>query len=231
MMISITNRRFLLAALVLLVVALGLSLRHFESLDWLVRNEIKLRELVAQHPLRAWVVGFAIYAIVTLVPGTGGKAVVFGWLFGFWRAVLLVDLALTTAAVITFVASRYLIQDLAEQNFSRVTQRLNRGLAADGVFYLLMVRLAHVPYTLVNYGAGATTVPLRTFAWTTLVGLLPGTMVFVFVGTQIPTLGQIAEQGVWRLLDPVLIAVLIAAIVLPSTLHWLVHRFNYDADN
>ena len=191
-------------------------------MEWLVANEIRLHGWVDQNPVLVWFAGLATYTAFSLVPGTSGKAIVFGWLFGFWQAVLMVDIALTLAAVISFMVARYLLRDTVNAKFKLRIDRLNEGLERDGVFYLLMMRLAHVPFTFVNYGTGTTSVPLRTFAWTTLIGILPGTMVFVFVGTRIPTLATIADKGAWELLDPFLLAVLGFAIVFPATVHWAV---------
>ena len=65
----------------------------------LARHEQALRGLIAAHPFRAWCVGWAVYFLAALVPGTRGKAIGFGWLFGFWPALLLVNFALTAAAI------------------------------------------------------------------------------------------------------------------------------------
>jgi uncharacterized membrane protein YdjX (TVP38/TMEM64 family) len=222
----ISYRLLAMIAFVLLIGALGVLARHFGSMEWLVDNETRLRGWVQQNPALVWFAGLAIYTAFSLVPGTSGKAIVFGWLFGFWQAVLMVDIALTLAAVISFLVARYLLRDKVQAKFKFRIEKLNDGLERDGVFYLLMMRLAHVPFTFVNYGTATTSVPLRTFAWTTLIGILPGTMVFVFVGTRIPTLAAIADKGAWELLDPFLLAVLAFAIVFPASVHWAIRHFD-----
>jgi len=222
---SISHRLLAMIAFILLIGALGVLARHYGSMEWMVENETQLRESVQQNPVGVWLLGLTIYTAFSLVPGTSGKSVVFGWLFGFWQAVLMVDIALTLAAVASFMAARYLIRDKVNAKFDTRIRELNRGLERDGVFYLLLMRLAHMPYTFVNYGAGTTSIPLRTFVWTTMAGILPGTMVFVFVGTRIPTLHEIANRGVWELLDPLMFALLAAAVVLPALIHWSIRRF------
>ncbi len=220
----LSYRLLAMVAFVLLVGVLGVFARHFGSMQWLVENETWLRDRVQQNSPLFWFVGLAVYTAFSLVPGTSGKAIVFGWLFGFWPAVLMGDLALTVAATISFLVARYLLRDQVNAKFKFRIEKLNQGLEQDGVFYLLMMRLAHVPFTFVNYGTATTSVPLRTFVWTTMVGLLPGTMVFVFVGTQIPTLAAIVDKGVWELLDPFLLAVLAFAIVFPASVHWTIRH-------
>jgi uncharacterized membrane protein YdjX (TVP38/TMEM64 family) len=130
---------------------------------------------------------------------------------------LMIDGALTLAALATFMVSR----DLIEARFASHVARLNQHLERDGPFYLLVLRMAHAPYTFMNYVSGALRVPSHTFWWTTQVGLLPGTVVFVFAGTRLPTLQELADQGTIRLLDPWLIFGLVLTEVLPFLIRWL----------
>lgn len=222
-----SNRRRVLIGLAFVGVlgAVTALFREHASLDVLVRHETHLREQVAGHALLAWLAGFGIYFLASLVPGTGGKSMVFGWLFGYWPAVVMINAALTLAALVSFLVSRYLIRDVIEARFAAHVERLNEHVRRDGSFYLLALRMAHAPFTFVNYVSGALKIPTRTFWWTTQVGLLPGTMVFVFAGTRLPTLRELAESGPIRLLDPWLIGGLILTAVLPVLIRRIARRF------
>lgn len=215
--------------LILAIGVIGVLIRQFGSMEWIIENENRMRELVQLHPWQGWWLGLAIYTAFSLVPGTVGKAVVFGWIFGFWQAVLMVDLGLTFAALAAFFAARFIVRDIVRSRFKRLIERLDRSLEKDCAFYLLMMRLAHLPYSIINYCAGATSVSTRTFAWTTAFGVLPGTMIFVFVGTRIPTLAMISESGVWPLFDPILFAILAATVVFPVLIRWAAARFRIRA--
>lgn len=228
-----SNRRRMLIGLAFVagLAAVAILLPEQASLDILVRHETNLRGRIAGHPFKAWWVGFGIYFLVSLVPGTGGKSMIFGWLFGLWPAVLMIDGALTLAAFVTFLVSRYLIRDAVETRFAAHVERLNRHLDQDGPFYLLMLRMAHAPYSFINYVSGALRVPKLTFWWTTQIGLLPGTIVFVFAGTRLPTLQQLADQGPIRLLDPWLIIGLVLTGVLPVMIRYLVKHFHRPVES
>lgn len=189
--------------------------RMFVPIEHVIENEQRLRSAIAQHPIRSWFIGFGVYALLSFVPGTTGKAMIFGWLFGLWPAVLMADGALTLAAIGTFLIGRYALRDFVHERFGENIERVNRGLRRDGPFYLLMVRLVHTPYTLVNYASGSTEVPVSTFAWTTLVGLLPATIVFVFAGSRLPTLAQLKTEGPLEIVDPWLMAGLAFTAILP----------------
>ncbi len=222
---SISTRLTAMIGFILVVGALALVARHFGSLDWIVENESRLRQLVRQQPWQAVLVGLAIYTTFSLVPGTVGKSVVCGWVFGFWLASLIVDIGLTIAAVTSFLAARHIFRDTVTARLGGLVRKMDRALDHDGTFYLLMMRLAHVPFSVVNYGAGATHVTVGKFAWTTAVGILPGSMIFVFVGTRIPTLADLSDRGVWKLLDPLLFGVIAATVVFPLLIRWTMQRF------
>lgn len=213
-------------AVLAIITILGVMAHRYTSLDWLLTKEMHLRELVQSYPVRSWLAGFLIYTCLSLVPGLAGKAVVIGWLFGFWAALLMVDVSLTLAALATFCASRYLFRDAIESYFGIHLVHFRQKLESSAGFYLLMIRLLHAPFSFVNYSAGATNiVTLRTFWWTTQLGIMPGTMVFVFAGTRIPTLSILAERGLFALLDRSLIAALAATAILPLVLRLMAPAF------
>jgi uncharacterized membrane protein YdjX (TVP38/TMEM64 family) len=211
-------------AVILVIGILGFLARQYGSLNWLVENEIRMRDFVREYPWQSWVFGMVVYTLFSLIPGTVGKSVVCGWLFGFWAALMLVEIGLTLAALSSFAVARYLLRDSIRRRLGNVADKLDRGIAKDGAFYLVMMRVAHVPYSLVNYGAAITSVRPRTFAWTTAAGTLPGTMIFIFVGTRIPTLRSLAENGVWQLLDPLLFALLASAVAFPMMIRWAIRK-------
>ena len=99
--------RSLRKPLVLLVsvgflVALGWYVNNYASLDVLIEQEQIVRDAIADHPLQSFFIGFGVYLVLSLVPGTGGKGVIYGWLFGFWQAVTIVSVGLTIAAMLIF---------------------------------------------------------------------------------------------------------------------------------
>ncbi len=191
------------------------------TLDRLVRREGALRQLVHDVPVSSLAVGFFLYFAASLVPGTSGKSIVYGWLFGFWMALLIVNIALTLAALIAFLAVRHVFHDFVHRKLSVWIQRVNDALRRDGPIYLVTLRLLHAPYSLTNYAAGATAVRARTFWWTTQLGLLPGNIAFVLAGSQLPTLEQLTEQGPWSLVNvPLLVGLSLIALVPVAARRW-----------
>ncbi len=198
--------------------------REHLSLERVVERERTLRAQIESQPLLAWAIGFVIYTLVSLFPGTSGKSIICGWLFGLWAGLAMVTMALTSAGCAGFLMSRYLLQDWLRTRLGESLDLVDRYVRAEGTFVMLTVRLMHVPYTLVNYSAGASSLALRTFAWTTLVGLIPSTMIFVGVGATLPTLTELLERGVRGVFRTELLAALILMGIAPLVVRWLIKQ-------
>ena len=151
------------------------------STNWSIRRTDYARQLPPIHG-DPFVVGFCIYTVLALVPGTGGKAIVYGWLFGFWQAVTIVTVGLTIAAMAIFFLSRYLFRESIERRYTDFLALMNKHLEKEGAFYLVTLRMAHAPFSIVNPVSGASRVRTWTFFWTTVVGLLPANAIWVYVG-------------------------------------------------
>lgn len=216
------------------IFVLVLALAAFAGLAWYVKNyvtiedlvvqEQQVRDAIAQRPWRSFAMGLAVYAMVSLVPGTSGKSVIFAWLFGLLRAVIMIIAGLTVAALAMFYLSRFVFRAEIEHRYGKFLGALNRHLEKEGAFYLLALRMAHFPYSIINLASGASRVPVRTFCWTTAVGLLPGTLVFGWVGIRLPSLDELARQGAGSLVDAPLILALAASATLPLLFRWGARR-------
>lgn len=210
-------QRLRIPLLVLAILAvIGVLMSRYTSLDWLVDNDNWLRQTIAHSPITAGLIAFVIYVVVSLVPGTAGKSIVLGWLFGIVGGVLIVNFALVAAAVIAFLLSRHYFRDAVQSRFAFYLRPIQSRMQTDGAWSMLLLRLAHAPFTFMNYAAGAgTELPLRTFWWTTQLGLLPGNLVFVYAGTRLPTLEELLRVGPLGLLDASMIAALLSTAVVP----------------
>lgn len=200
-------------------------LRHYISLEELASQESRLRDAIAANPWRSFAIGFGIYTVVALVPGTGGKAIVYGWIFGFWQAVIIVTVGLAIAASAIFLLSRYLVRESIERRYPQFLAAMNKVLGKEAAFYLVTLRLLHAPYSIVNPVIGASRVPIWTFLWTTVVGLLPINAMWVYVGIRLPSLRELADHGPRSFVDPPLIVVLVLCAALPFLVRWLIKRF------
>lgn len=208
------------------IAAAFILLRRYLTWEALIAREDQLRQLVETFPATSLLAALAVYVAASLVPGTSGKSLVFGWLFGFWAGLVIVNVGLTAAALISFFVIRYVFQAAAHARLGRLIRRIDGALRREGAFYLLTLRLIHAPYTMTNYAAGATTVRTRTFWWTTHLGLLPGNAVFVLAGAQIPSLRVLIEEGPWSLINVPLLAALSLTALLPVCIRTALRRWS-----
>jgi len=212
------------AGLLIAGVVLFVAARHYLSFDVLIAHEAWLRAEITATPVRASAIALAVFTALSLIPGLAGKSVVFGWLLGFFKGLLVVNVGLTVAALVAFLISRFVIRETVEWHLGWFLRRIKRKTRDDHGSVLLSLRLLHLPFTVVNYGLGATDVPLRRFWWTTQLGLLPGNIAFVLAGAGLPSLKVRQEPGSWSLVKVPLRIGLTMAGFLPVVIRWAVRR-------
>ena len=100
----------------LLVVIAFLASRH-SSLEWFVHNDRWLRMTIRANPVTSAALAFAIYLVMSLIPGPAGKSILLGWLFGLVTGVIIVNTALVSAAVVTFLVCRHCLKSTVEFRF------------------------------------------------------------------------------------------------------------------
>jgi uncharacterized membrane protein YdjX (TVP38/TMEM64 family) len=130
----------------------------------------------------------AIHAVVFYPAEILDAAV--GFVYGFGPGLALIMACWLLNAVIAYEigrhAARPLIYRLAgAERFDRAEHAVARG----GATLLLAMRLIPiVPFSLFSYAAGAAHVPMIRFMWTTVVGYLPLTAIFVYLGSRLEEL-------------------------------------------
>ncbi len=221
-----SKRKLLIFSLAfLLLLALAWYANSLFSLEDLALQEDRFRSAIAQNPVRSFLIGFLVYTLLALVPGTGGKAIIYSWLFGFWQAMIIVTVGLSIAAMMIFTLSRYLFQATIERRYTSFVATMNAHIEKEGAFYLLTLRMMHAPFSIVNPVSGASRVPSWTFFWTTVVGLVPANAIWAYVGLRLPSLRELATHGSSAFIDAPLIVSLIACGVFPLLVRWLFNRF------
>lgn len=190
-------RRFLpLAVLAVgLIAVITLDLGQYLSIDTLRQHRAALTGYVAAHGIVASLVFMALYAVAVAlsIPGAAVLTIAAGFLFGIvWGAVLVVTGA-TIGAVAIFLAARTAVGDLLRRKAGPTMKKLEAGFHANAFSYLLTLRLIPVvPFWLLNLVPAFLGVPLGTYTLATLIGIIPGTLVYVSVGNG---LGATLEAG------------------------------------
>jgi uncharacterized membrane protein YdjX (TVP38/TMEM64 family) len=207
----------LVLILIGLVAAIAWSLGDELSLKQLAAREAAFRTFQTDHPALVYVTAFATYVAVTglSLPGATGLTLLFAWLFGFWRGMLVVSFGSTAGATVAFLLSRYLLRDAIAKRFGDRLIAFNDALVREGAFYLFTLRLIPVvPFFVINAVMGLTRLPVRTFWWVSQVGMLPGTAVYVYAGASVPRLQTLAEQGISAIFTRAQVTQILFAFVL-----------------
>ena len=178
-------------------------LGRYLTLESLKGNRNALLQFYAAHRL-AMVVGFiGIYIVQTTLslPGAAILSLAAGAVFGNIRGTIFVNIGATLGATIAFLLARYLLSDLIQKRFGSRLEGINTELEKAGFNYLLFLRLVPIfPFFLINLGAGLTRIPLRTFFWGTMLGIIPGSFVYCNAGASLAAINRVGEIASPRVL-------------------------------
>jgi uncharacterized membrane protein YdjX (TVP38/TMEM64 family) len=135
-----------------------------------------------------------------------------GFVWGFWAGLGLVMVGWLLNASLSWEIGRHAARPLLHRAFGRDRfLRFEEAAERGGVFLLLAMRLIPiVPFSLFSIAAGAARVPIGRLLWTTAIGYLPITALFVYLGTQLEELSPT---------DPILIAGGVAMIAIVYAAH------------
>ena len=145
------------------------------EVEWAVTDV--LRNFVeAAGPLQAlvFVVAYVILTVL-LVPGTI-SSVVAGWLFGPAWGTLLTLAGATIGAITAFEIARALGRERVRARLGRRTDAADRWVRSRGLLGVITLRLVHVPFNVLNYAFGLSTVQRRNHVLGTAIGIVPGTV-------------------------------------------------------
>ena len=193
------RNKLLVATLVGLAVVIGyVRLGDVLTLAYLATQEVLLRDYQQQHPQLIYVLAFAIYVVVTglSIPGATVLSLLIGWFFGWLPGVVLVSFASTAGATVAFLLSRYLFRTALHDKFGQRLQQFNEALKREGPFYLFTLRLIPaIPFFVINVVMGLTPLKTSTYWWVSQLGMLPATIIYLYVGSSVPTLAELAARG------------------------------------
>ncbi|MGE0657962.1 MAG: TVP38/TMEM64 family protein [Reyranellaceae bacterium] len=190
-------RRYLPLVALLAGAAAFFALGGHRYLTWeaLRDNHAMLQDWVAAHAVLAALVFFGVYIVCTALSLPFGSLLTLagGFLFGIVPASLIVVVAATLGAAIVFLAARSAVGDALRARAGGFLARMEQGFRDNAFSYLLFLRLVPVfPFWLVNIVPALVGMRLAPYVLATLIGILPGTVVFASVGNG---LGHLFESG------------------------------------
>ena len=206
------NKIILIIAIFLVVgIVIYIGPEKYLNLEFIKSKLIQLRIYKEANPLLSILIFSGVYIAVAAasIPGALVLTLCSGALFGFVVGSMVALVSATIGATIAFLVARYLFDDWVQEKMGDRVTKIRDSFRKEGALYLFSLRLVPVfPFFAVNLLMGLTSIKTTTYFFASLLGMAPGSMVFVNAGTQLARLDSL--KG---LLSPGLIAsfVLLAA--------------------
>lgn len=138
-----------------------------------------------------------ILACVLLLPGsilTLGAGAVFGVVQGF----IAVSIGAMLGATCAFLVGRYVARNWVARRIggSAKFKAVDEAVGREGWKIVLLTRLSPVfPFNLLNYSYGLTKVSLRHYFFASWLGMIPGTGMYVYIGSLAGDLATLGAAG------------------------------------
>lgn len=165
-------------------------------------------------------VALYVLACVLLIPGsilTLGA----GALFGVVKGTVLVSLGSVLGAVLAFLIGRHFTRNWVEAKLKAYPRfaAIDQAVSGDGWKIVFLTRLSPLfPFALLNYAFGLTKVSLRDYVTASAIGMLPGTILYVYLGSLAAAgatdTGRSPAQ--WALLIVGLLATIVVTVMITT---------------
>jgi uncharacterized membrane protein YdjX (TVP38/TMEM64 family) len=199
----------------LLAASAGFDLpaRSIEMLDWIESQGAGGAAMFVVFYVAATVFAFPA-SLLTL-----GAGAVYGLALGF----ALVSLGSTVGATLAFLLARYVARDWIARRIAQHPKfkALDEGVAEEGWKIVLLTRLSPAfPFNLQNYGYGLTGIPAMHYVFASWIGMIPGTLMYVYLGHAAGSLAAASSTSVerspaqWSLLALGLLATLAVTVLV-----------------
>ena len=180
-----------------LLLGFALGWHRFLTLDLLAERRDALRFKVADHYLLT-LAGFMIAYIAAVAfsfPAASVLTIGAGFLFGWIVGGCAVVISATIGATLVFLAARSAFGDSLCARLGGKAEAFAAGFERDAFSYLLVLRIAPIfPFFLVNIAPAIFNVRLGSFVGATLLGIIPGTFAYAFLGDGIDDLLLAARE-------------------------------------
>lgn len=144
------------------------------------------------------VILFYIVACVLFIPGSL-VTLAAGFLFGVVAGSITVSVGATLGASAAFLVGRFLARRRIERKVAGNPRfkAIDEAVGRQGFKIVLLTRLSPVfPFNLLNYAFGLTGVPFWTYVLASWIGMMPGTVLYVYLGSTAKDLAQVFSGGV-----------------------------------
>jgi uncharacterized membrane protein YdjX (TVP38/TMEM64 family) len=192
-------RRLMPLGLIAVVAVAGyVFLGDFLSFETLRDNRDGLIGFRDQHYFSLVMLFLAAYVVIVgfSLPGGAVASITGGFLFGVFPGVAFNVVGATLGALVIFSAARYGLGEALSRRMEAsegAVRQIRDGLKENEISFLFLMRLVPaVPFFAANLVPALVGVSTFRFAMTTFIGIIPGALVFTWIGAG---LGGVFERG------------------------------------
>jgi len=170
-------------ALIVIIVAVFLATRFLPVQQWLR----SFNDWVGQMGTAGIFIFIAVYAVATVLLAPGLILTIgAGFAFGLWKGFLAVSAGSTLGAALAFLVARFAARDKIEAiaKGNEKFRKIDNAIGKQGAKLIFLLRLSPVvPFNLSNYFYGLTGVKFWPYVLASWIGMMPGTFLYVYIGT------------------------------------------------
>ena len=151
-------------------------------------NIVNLENYYIQNPIFFMFSYFIIYVVLTTLslPVALVLGLLSGFIFDLYSAIILISFASSFGATAAMLISRYLISDYINRKFLNEISLIDNEVNKHGAYYLFALRMSPIfPFFVINAAFGITKIKTLTFYLISQLGMLPGTIIIILIGSEL----------------------------------------------
>src|SRR5437588_10860652 len=209
-----------LVAFLVILIGLLLAARFLPVQQWLR----SFNDWVGKMGLAGIFIFIAVYAAATVLLAPGAILTIgAGFAFGLWKGFLAVSAGATLGAALAFLVARFIARDKVEAiaKGNEKFRKIDNAIGKQGAKLIFLLRLSPaIPFNLSNYFYGLTGVKFWPYVLVSWIGMIPGTFLYVYIGTAGKAAASVAAGGeamkhgwqYWTFMSVGLVATIMVAI-------------------
>lgn len=171
-------------------------LDQYLTLDYIQNHQDIFKGFLIKHYTIACIMYVALYAslIICMLSLTLVLTVYGGFIFGTLPALLLSIMGALIGCTFLFLAIRYIFYQWLVNRHYTALEKFTKRFKKNGALYLLSLYFFPLtPFAFVTLLAALSDIPLKTFLWTTAVGIFPITALCSYAGKNLATVSSIHD--------------------------------------
>lgn len=176
---------------IIIITAIKFNIMQYLNFASLQQHHTQLALYVQNHYFLSISIFCICYIVLVTasIPGASIFSLLAGFLFGSIIGTSLVVTSATIGATLLLIAVKLAFGESVAAKIGSKVKFMETNFKQNAFYYLLSLRfLPIMPFWLINLAAGIFNVKLRDFILATFLGIIPGTFVYVNIGSSLTSI-------------------------------------------